>query len=176
MVSGLYHVSENTCARYCTTLCTTLFFTPTPRSLLGFLVFYFISTALRFGSIDLDVARCLWCLFSHVRVLLLCWTCSLYFSTPSLPRRFFCFLVYHAVSVHVFSLWTLPHRFSPTHVLIEGTSLSWWSRTPSQNWNAFASFDELIIGEYDYRSWFIRLISVHLGLFISFRYDAGSLH
>ena len=58
MMSGLYHVSENTCARYCTTLYTTLFFTPPPRSLSGFHVFYFISTDLRFGSIDLDVVRC----------------------------------------------------------------------------------------------------------------------
>ena len=69
-------------------------------------------------------------------LLFLCCSCvgraRCIFSPTSLPRRFFCFMWNHAVSAHVFSLWTLPHRFSPTQAFLEWSSLLvWWSRTPS---------------------------------------------
>lgn len=134
LFAGFLSISENGCL-----VCTTF---PRPRvlgiaqpcllpcfltkpllSLSDFLVFYFMSTDLGFGSIDLDVARCWWRLISHVRVLRWCWTCSLSFPTTSLPRRFFCFWPSHAVLGLVFSEQSLPHRFSPTHVLIEVLSL-----------------------------------------------------
>ena len=70
-MSGLYHVSQNTCARYCTTLCTTLFFTTTHARCWVFS--FFISFLRTYGSGAL--IQTLLGVYGVCFLMSVCWSC-----------------------------------------------------------------------------------------------------